>query len=125
VAEFIGQANIFDVTISAVNHMAITMLLPSGHVAQAQSQHLFQSGKKTKFALRPESIDISFNKIDGKNSFPGIVKRINYLGAFLNISVEIGQLTLTVICTSKSQSLSLGNSDVFVNWDYTCGILFN
>jgi ABC-type Fe3+/spermidine/putrescine transport system ATPase subunit len=105
--------------------MAITMLLPSGHVAQAQSQHLFQSGKKTKFALRPESIDISFNKIDGKNSFPGIVKRINYLGAFLNISVEIGQLTLTVICTSKSQSLSLGNSDVFVNWDYTCGILFN
>ena len=125
VAKFIGQANIFDVTISAVHPLAVTMLLPSGYVAQAQSQHLFQSGTKTKFALRPESIDISINKVEGKNSLPGIIKRINYLGAFINISVEIGQLTLTVICTSKSQSLSVGNPHVFVNWDYSCGILVN
>ncbi|UXN03624.1 ABC transporter ATP-binding protein [Bartonella sp. HY406] len=100
VADFIGATNFFDVTISSVKDDKAEIKLPFCAPIFVNQQNLSQ-GSKTSASLRPEKINFILN--EGDITVDGTIIDVNYLGAYTQYSISVGD---SILCVSKRNNVS-------------------
>ncbi|WP_198672163.1 ABC transporter ATP-binding protein [Pseudogemmobacter bohemicus] len=92
VAEFIGETNLLEGTVSAVQGEVITLELPGGTAFRSHGMPGFAAGDKALLSLRPERIDLFSEGAapEGSNCLSGEVTDTVYQGDHLRVVVETG-----------------------------------
>lgn len=116
VAGFLGQANLLDVLVSNTDGVAATVELSTGETVKVANDGRFPDASSVVLVLRPENLVLSAEETGHDNQIPARVKRVNYLGAELNIAVEAGGKTITVIQKQDKASFNEGQS-VRLGWN--------
>ena len=78
VADFIGETNLIDVTVEAVEGRSGTCRLPGGATVTADAGSRIVAGIQCTLSIRPERITVSTERDDG--SLTGTVEHMVYLG---------------------------------------------
>ncbi|CAC13598.1 SPERMIDINE/PUTRESCINE ABC TRANSPORTER ATP-BINDING PROTEIN POTA [Mycoplasmopsis pulmonis] len=103
VANFIGEANFFDVRFVEKNKA----LLLGKHIPTIHTE--FEEGQKLDGLIRPEDIDISLEK----GHFEGVVEKIIYKGSYYFISVNVEGKIIEV---ETNDYFEVGKK-VWITWD--------
>ncbi|NPD14311.1 ABC transporter ATP-binding protein [Xinfangfangia sp. D13-10-4-6] len=90
VAEFIGETNLLEGTVSAISGETLTLTLPGGASFQSHGLPGFSTGDKGLLSLRPERIDIypQGEAPAGVNTLAGEVTDTVYQGDHLRVVIE-------------------------------------
>jgi spermidine/putrescine transport system ATP-binding protein len=91
VAKFIGEANIFDSEVTAVdgNQLTVTIL---GKPRIVKSSRAFAVGEKVHILVRPEDLRVwDYKETEGDTSdmFPGTVEEVIYKGTTVDLMVRL------------------------------------
>jgi iron(III) transport system ATP-binding protein len=127
VAKFIGLANVFDAEVlgAADNGCIRVRAQGLGEVVATKGGRQFTNGSAVKLYIRPENIRLSSVQGAGSNTRRGQVLRRSFLGAQLDILVDVNGAAIRVI----SPSLSTARADdaiTHLSFDPAdCLVLFN
>lgn len=92
VANFIGEANIFDTTVISANEKTFTAAIEAQEF-QFKNTHGFKGGEKVHILLRPEDIKAwdksELNETEAKNMLPGIIEQAIYKGSTVDLIVRL------------------------------------
>ncbi len=90
VAKFIGEVNIFDCEITAIEEKNITVDI-QGKKRQVKSSRDFAVGEKAYILVRPEDIRVwdQSEVDDTSDMFPGIVEEVIYKGTTVDLMVRL------------------------------------
>ncbi|MEQ8665353.1 MAG: ABC transporter ATP-binding protein [Rhodospirillales bacterium] len=78
VADFIGETNLFDVTVEQVNGDTVVCRLPGGRPVEAAASGVAAAGKQGHVSIRPEQLALV--KPGGDAALEGVIDRTIYLG---------------------------------------------
>ena len=127
VADFIGNVNLFDGTLSIdePDRCAVTTAIGEIHVGHGVSGALHMP---VSIAVRPEKIEISKEKPDfAHNLFAGKVKEIAYFGSYNSFIVQASDGIRVKITEANTSRHDLSNitweDDVFFWWSDVAGIV--
>ncbi len=127
-ADFIGNVNLFDgtLTVDETDRCAVTGDLGVVEVGHSISGSL---GMKVTVAVRPEKLEISKSKPEGvtANLFTGQVKEIAYFGSYNTyiVAASSGQRVKITEANTSRQDLSdiTWEDKVFFWWDDCAGVV--
>lgn len=90
VANFIGEANIFECEITAVNGKQITVAI-DGKVRVIKSSRQFSPGHKAHLLVRPEDLRVwkQPEVTDTSEMFPGVIEEVIYKGTTVDLIVRL------------------------------------
>lgn len=90
VANFIGEANIFDSEVLAIDGKQITVNV-LGHERTIKSSRSFTIGQKVHVLVRPEDLRVwgQIEVEDHKNMYPGVVEEVIYKGTTVDLMVRL------------------------------------
>lgn len=90
VAQFIGEANIFDSVVKAIDGKQITVNI-QGQDRIVKSTRAFEIGQKVHILVRPEDLRVwgQPEVDDSKNMYPGIVEEVIYKGTTVDLMVRL------------------------------------
>lgn len=90
VAKFIGEANIFDSQIIAIDGKQITVDI-EGKRRVVKSSRSFSVGQKVHLLVRPEDLRVWDQKeaVDTTDMFPGVVEEVIYKGTTVDLMVRL------------------------------------
>ncbi|MDR3491626.1 MAG: spermidine/putrescine ABC transporter ATP-binding protein PotA [Gammaproteobacteria bacterium] len=95
VAKFIGEANIFDSEITAIDGKQLTVNI-QGQERKIKCNREFAIGQKVHILVRPEDLRVwgQAEVEDSKNMYPGVVEEVIYKGTTVDLMVRLanGQL---------------------------------
>ncbi len=95
VAQFIGEANIFDSEIIAIDGKQLTVNI-QGQERTIKCPRDFSVGQKVHVLVRPEDLRVwgQAEVTDSKNMYPGVVEEVIYKGTTVDLMVRLanGQL---------------------------------
>ncbi len=130
VADFFGNINIFDATVTASEPDHVTVALDkSGTKIRAQYQSTLRGGDRVMIGVRPEKLSISETKpeLEGYTITKGVVEDLAYYG---NRSVyRVRSQTGRVIQVSAQNSLRSAehivewDDEVFLSWESSCSVV--
>lgn len=99
VAEFLGDANVWEGRIKSVHSDLVTVEAPFGEIkCQPPSFHVAE-GEKVLVMVRPESVQVA-NSAEGANlpnTFPARVEQAVYLGEAIEVIARVGKTTVKVL----------------------------
>lgn len=87
VADFIGESNIIESTITKITDTDIEVPLLNGTKLYLKNDKNYELNEKIHLMIRPENIKISTNIL--KDSIPGIIKDNIYDGALTKLIIEV------------------------------------
>ncbi len=122
VASFIGQVNIFDCDIKAVDDTHITIDI-EGRQWRIKSPHNFQVGDKAHILVRPEDLRVADTPENCDNAdavFPGVVEEVIYKGSTVDLMLRLNNgklLAATRFFDEDDDRLeySIGEQ-IFITW---------
>lgn len=131
VADFIGEANLFDATVEGVGDDLVELGLDTvgDATAMVRPDRVFVDGVATGDALvlnvRPEDLDVAFadeadpsDGDDDQNRLDGTVQAKTFLGSATHVLVQVGgQEVLVETSGRRGQKLYEAGDDVVVSWD--------
>lgn len=90
VANFIGEANIFECEITAINGKQITVAI-DGKVRVIKSSRQFSPGHKAHLLVRPEDLRVwkQPEVTDTSEMFPGVIEEVIYKGTTVDLIVRL------------------------------------
>lgn len=90
VARFIGEVNIFDSEITAIDGKKITVDI-QGKIRHVKSSREFSVGQKVHILVRPEDLRVwDQSEVDDTNDmFPGVVEEVIYKGTTVDLMVRL------------------------------------
>lgn len=90
VADFIGEANIFDTTVIDANENTFTTEI-EGKKMTLKNKKGFTPGQRIVVVVRPEDIDVfgTAEVTDGRQMFPGTVEQAIYKGSTVDLMVRL------------------------------------
>ncbi len=119
VADFIGEANIIDVDITAVNQGIATVQV--GEVMLNLDSRGLEPGS-AKLAVRPNRIFIDSRNTANAAVLPGVVEKATYVGD--RIEYKIGTEQGVLFCTSETTDRQVAElTEVAVSFDVTGPVL--
>ena len=94
VASFIGEANIFDVTVTEVDEELLTLAL-ADYTIHAKNTGFYKKGDEIHLIIRPEDIRVwSLSEVDNINDMlPGTITAIIYKGSTVDLTVQLASGT--------------------------------
>jgi spermidine/putrescine ABC transporter ATP-binding subunit len=128
VAGFIGEANFFEgtvkdvgevVTVSTKDGFDFTIALPSNEKVSPGTQGFV--------AVRPQAITISRQRRDEKNSLPGTVEKIVYVGSMAKYHVRVSKASHAMVVDQAIVSGGLPvkqGEQIWVSWPIDSMLLF-
>ena len=122
VAGFIGQANLLRGTVTAVRDSEADLALATGSSVTARHDGRAKVGESRTLSLRPEDLRFAPEQDPGMNNVTGTVARVNYLGAWINAGVRVGETTL-VVSIPRGERAAVEGERVFVRWPKSAGIM--
>jgi spermidine/putrescine transport system ATP-binding protein len=95
VANFIGEANIFDSEVIAINDKQVTVNI-QGKERIIKSSRQFDIGQKVYILVRPEDLRVwGQSEVEDTNAmFPGVVEEVIYKGTTVDLMVRLDNNTL-------------------------------
>jgi putrescine transport system ATP-binding protein len=128
VADFIGNVNMFEGRITAIEDGLAEMDATDGFGIRAVAQEAFKAGQHAWFAIRPEKVDVTRKKPDqDRNAVQGEVWDIAYLGGLtvFNVRLDSGAvIKATVLNSERAVEDPIGYEErVWLSFDPDCGIL--
>ncbi|MCR9123935.1 MAG: ABC transporter ATP-binding protein [Phyllobacteriaceae bacterium] len=128
VADFIGNVNMFEGRITAIENGLAEMDATDGFGIRAIAQEGFKAGQHAWFAIRPEKVDVTRDKPDqDRNAVQGEVWDIAYLGGLtvFNVRLDSGAvIKATVLNSERAVEDPIGYEErVWLSFDPDCGIL--
>jgi spermidine/putrescine transport system ATP-binding protein len=90
VAKFIGEANIFDSVIEAIDGKQLTVTI-QGKQRTVKSTRPFNIGQKVHVLVRPEDLRVWDHKevTDSSDMYPGVVEEVIYKGTTVDLMVRL------------------------------------
>ncbi|AUZ04914.2 MULTISPECIES: ABC transporter ATP-binding protein [Vitreoscilla] len=116
VAEFIGETNLFEGEIAAVNGELATVRTKQGQDITVQAQEHFKVGQEALVSVRPGRIDLSSSCSGAQNSLHAKVKDSVYLGDHLRIQLDEQAHNFVVHLGRKTSEWDIG-SEVVANFN--------
>lgn len=87
VADFIGQANTIECSVTDCSGGAVTAVLPSGDTVRGETRESFSPGDKTILVVRPENITVGDN---GEYNIKAEVKSAVFVGSHIDYELISG-----------------------------------
>ena len=115
VAGFIGQANRIAGTSLGPSGDHVGVQLDSGVVILARSPSPIRASERVVVVLRPEDLTLEPAGRTEAAELTGTVRRVSFLGSVVNIGVEFGQESLSVVSPPSAIIPEVG-STVRVSW---------
>ena len=131
VANFIGDVNIFEGKISAIDGDDVTIDWPTGQdsfTAKGTPGVTLTVGQQVWLAMRPEKVRITLTKpTTACNAIPGKVVDVGYLGSISHYHVKVasGQ-QVTALRANSAQTVEQNikwDDDVWLEWPYDAGMI--
>ena len=129
VANFIGDVNIFEGKVSAIDGNDVTIDWPSGNDSfTAQGSAGLTIGQQVWLAMRPEKVRIfQIKPTEACNAIPGKVVDVGYLGSISHYHVKVasGQ-QVTALRANAAQTVEHNikwDDDVWLEWPYDAGMI--
>ncbi|WP_210496652.1 ABC transporter ATP-binding protein [Microvirga antarctica] len=118
VAKFIGLANVFDAEVlGPADNNCIRLRTPGlGDVLATSGNRHFKDGSAVKLYIRPENIRISPQAGSGENHRRGQVMRRSFLGAQLDLLIDVGGTALRVVGPSAAGERHV-DASTFLSFD--------
>ncbi len=100
VANFIGEANIFDCEIESIDGKFITVYI-DGKRRVVKSSRPFSAGQKAHLLVRPEDLRVwgQVEVTDTNEMFPGVVEEVIYKGTTVDLMVRLQNNRLVAATT--------------------------
>lgn len=125
IAEFIGESNLLNGTVSAVDGAACSIGIGAAKVPGRLTQHNSVSkGQSVALLVRPEMIRL--HALDGNEQpkLSGTVREIIYQGSVVRYRIQLEDQELMVEVTNRPDLPRLDlDDDVAVFWDADCGVV--
>jgi iron(III) transport system ATP-binding protein len=115
VADFVGTTNFVDGEVAECRADGrVRFATPSGDLVMTGRQPMAR-GQRATIAVRPENLQVTTNRPDGDNVWPGVVLTRVFLGDFQDLELTVGGI---VLLARVHPSLEVdGGSAVFVRID--------
>jgi len=113
VAGFIGESNIFDGTVKAVDGNLIRVETPAGLLTTQGDG--FQVGEEMHVSIRPEYLEASKTPVEGFN-LPGTVKDFTYMGTVVKTALDMKDGTETKFSRFEQDAQFQEGDPVYVFW---------
>lgn len=120
VAEFVGDNNCLDATITEIEGGTAVATLAGGHTVRARSTSHARPGAQCTIAIRPESISLQLEPTP--DHVLGTIADIIYCGDQLRIHIELdggSRLIVKSNTPQTSQRVAVGNQ-VYLYWEPEC-----
>ena len=121
VANFIGETNFLEAKVSGIDESYLQVDVHSEmsvyveHDSQEGKNH--QPGHNVLLSVRPEKVQITRHKLEGKNVFLARVEDADYFGSFIRYTVNIGDVKLNCeLRKENAKSVERGDK-VYVSFD--------
>ncbi len=118
VAQFIGENNRFDGTVTSVSNGKCKVKLDSGETVEAAAINIEGKGTRTTLSLRPERIEINPKSKAGRSIISGKIEEAIYLGDHIRTRMSAGgssEFIVKVPNTSGHTPLEEGKT-VKIGW---------
>ncbi len=117
-AAFLGESNLVDSTVAAVEQDRVRLSIPGSGSVEAPLRFPLQPGEQTSFMVRPESIVLTASPEPGQNAVDGIVRDRIMTGGITKHFVEVAEgLTISASClTSRSPGIGRPGERVTLAW---------
>ncbi|PWH13216.1 MAG: spermidine/putrescine ABC transporter ATP-binding protein [Anaerolineae bacterium] len=97
VADFIGETNLLDGTVRAVQDKWLMVFVPALQAeVRALNNGEFRAGQQVSLSIRPEKIRLVEKPSECVNCFPAQVRQVAYIGADTRVIAQVIQSTLRV-----------------------------
>lgn len=113
VAGFIGESNIFDGTVKAVDGDLIRVETPAGLLTTRGEG--FQVGEEMHISIRPEYLEASKTPVEGFD-LPGTVKDFTYMGTVVKTALDMKDGTETKFSRFEQDAQYQEGDPVHVFW---------
>lgn len=90
VAQFIGENNRLDGTVSSKSNGKCKVKLDSGETVEASAINIDGKGARTTLSLRPERVEINPTKKKGMSTISGKIEELIYLGDHIRTRMSAG-----------------------------------
>lgn len=129
VADFIGDVNIFEGTVAAVNDGCVEIDWNGGaRRFKTRSSESVTPGQSVALALRPEKLRISLDRpAEAVNAVPGTVEDVGYLGSISHYHVRAeGGQRVTALRANAAHAVDHAISwedKVWLEWPVDAGVV--
>ena len=113
VAGFIGESNIFDGTVKAVDGRLIRVQTPAGLITTQGDG--FQVGEEMHVSIRPEYLEASKTPVEGFD-LPGTVKDFTYMGTVVKTALDMKDGMETKFSRFEQDDQFQEGDPVYVFW---------
>ncbi len=114
VADFIGESNIFETSIHAVEEKMLKLIMEQGDVTVREQG--FEVNEIAYLCVRPENIKISEFPVEGFN-LKGIIKENIYVGSQIKTTIEMINGYLVKKTAFPDGDMKPAGSIVYLYWD--------
>ena len=121
VAEFIGDANVFNTKVFNIDYEKGLVYFENGMVANKNGN--FKVGDRATIVIRPENIKIS-NRIKEENSFRSEIKELIYDGSSVNLIFNIDKKIVKVLVYGNDKTYNVGQM-INLYWDIEDLVVFD
>ncbi len=119
VASFIGESNIFDTVVTALEEKRVKLGTEAGHISALPGD--FQVGDAVSVSVRPENMQFSYERKPGF-TIKGVVKEQIYVGNLIKMIVQRSNGEEVKINRFDSSQLAKVGDVVYLNWPLEKGV---
>lgn len=129
VANFIGEANIFEGTVINANCKEISLKIETGPVIKVKNHfstdQCIKLNDKVFVTIRPEKMKLSYTEPKNRNTLFGEVKERIYVGSLNRtiITLKSGKEITINEPTDNTLHLNEEHDEVFISWEYQHGVV--
>jgi spermidine/putrescine ABC transporter ATP-binding subunit len=125
VACFMGQANLLRGTVEGRSGEEASIRLTSGERLVLSANDTIAPADEVVVVMRPEQLLLGTTAGEpGGQELRGIVRRVTYLGSTVNIGVEVGEVSISILQPASETILPSVGDDVQVTWDQHPPMMF-